>query len=54
MLSKQYAQKKTPTLSLEDEILIYEFVTELLEQRTVGQVTYDRAQEILGHQVSLT
>ena len=41
--------KKTPTLSLEDEILIYEFVTELLEQRTVGQVTYDRAQEMLGH-----
>ncbi|MEC8961586.1 MAG: carboxymuconolactone decarboxylase family protein [Pseudomonadota bacterium] len=41
--------KQTPTLSLKDEILIYEFVTELLEQRTVGQVTYDRAQEMLGH-----
>ena len=41
--------KQTPTLSLKDEILIYEFVTELLEQRTVGQVTYGRAQEMLGH-----
>ncbi len=41
--------KQTPTLSLEDEILIYAFVTELLEQRTVNQVTYDRAEEILDH-----
>ena len=40
--------KQKPTLSLEDEILIYDFVTELLEQRTVSQVTYDRAQVMLG------
>ena len=40
--------KQKPALSLEDEILIYDFVTELLEQRTVSQVTYDRAQVMLG------
>ena len=40
--------KQKPALSLEDEILIYDFVTELLEQRTVNQVTYDRAQVMLG------
>ncbi|GIT47360.1 MAG: hypothetical protein Ct9H300mP13_1560 [Gammaproteobacteria bacterium] len=47
--SKQYAQKKRRLFLLKTKNLIYEFVTELLEQRTVGQVTYDRAQEILGH-----
>jgi 4-carboxymuconolactone decarboxylase len=40
--------KQKPTLSLEDEILIYDFVSELLDHRTVSQVTYDRAQAMLG------
>ena len=39
--------KKTPSLCLKDEILIYDFVTELLGQRTVSQFTYDRAEEML-------
>ena len=40
--------KQKPPLSREDEILIYDFVSELLDHRTGSQVTYDRAQVMLG------
>ena len=41
--------KTKPELSKPDEVLIYGFVSELLETRTVSQKTYQQAEKVLGH-----
>jgi len=37
-----------PLLNADDERLVYDFVSELLESRTVSQSTYDQAEATLG------
>ena len=37
-----------PILNADDECLVYDFVSELLESRTVSQSTYDQAEATLG------
>ncbi|HIF71728.1 MAG TPA: carboxymuconolactone decarboxylase family protein [Dehalococcoidia bacterium] len=37
-----------PILDAEDECLVYNFVSELLDSRTVSQSTYDQAETMLG------
>tara|TARA_Y100000815_G_scaffold51713_1_gene42169 strand:- start:174 stop:461 length:288 start_codon:yes stop_codon:yes gene_type:complete len=37
-----------PILGADDERLVYEFVSELLETRTVSQSTYNQAEAMLG------
>lgn len=40
--------KEKPNLDADDERLVYGFVSELLETRTVSQSTYDQAEATLG------
>jgi 4-carboxymuconolactone decarboxylase len=40
--------KEKPNLDADDERLVYGFVSELLESRTVSQSTYDQAEATLG------
>ena len=40
--------KEKPNLDADDERLVYGFVSELLETRTVSQSTYDQAEAALG------
>ena len=37
-----------PILDADDECLVYNFVSELLDSRTVSQSTYDQAETTLG------
>ena len=40
--------KEIPILDADDERLVYDFVSELLESRTVSQSTYEQAEATLG------